>query len=211
MLIISELVLSWQNLLYFWYMTGRTHDMAAFTALSIVIVTQALPHITLATGITAVVANLAGGIAPDIDQPTAPLWKNLPIGRYVGRTFDKFLGGHRFLSHSILGAFVFGFLFHYILQVLRPSFPNVNMQIIWWAFMIGFASHLIMDTFTTEGVPWLLPIPFKFGIPPIKALRIQTGGVIERFVIFPGLMLATIYVIYSNYDKIKVILHSYLK
>ncbi|HSX09803.1 MAG TPA: metal-dependent hydrolase [Candidatus Saccharimonadales bacterium] len=192
-------------------MTGRTHDMAAFTTLTAVVVMSSLPHMTLATGITAVVANLMGGIAPDIDQPTAPLWKNLPIGRYVGRTFDKFLGGHRFLSHSILGAFIFGFLFHYILNVLRPSFPNLNMTIIWWAFMFGFGSHLIMDTLTTEGVPWLLPIPFKFGIPPIKAFRIQTDGLIERFIVFPGLMLVTVYLIYLHYDKIKLLLHSYLK
>jgi len=192
-------------------MTGRTHDMAAFTALTAIVVTQALPHVTLSTGIVAVVANLMGGITPDIDQPTAPLWKNLPIGKYVGKAFDKFLGGHRFLSHSLLGAFIFGFLFHYVLQVLTPSFPTLNMQIIWWAFMIGFGSHLIMDTVTTEGVPWLLPIPFKFGIPPVQALRMQTGGIIERFIVFPGLLVLTIYLFYLHYDKIKLLLHSYLK
>ncbi len=192
-------------------MTGRTHDMAAFTALTLVVVTHPLPHVTLATAVVSIVANLIGGIAPDIDQPTAPIWKNLPIGRYVGRTFDKFLGGHRFLSHSILGAFIFGYGFYYILHVLTPSFPNLNMTIVWWAFMIGFSSHLIMDTLTTEGVPWLLPIPFKFGIPPIKALRIQTGGLVERFIVFPGLMIASIYIIYFYYDKIRLLFHSYLK
>jgi inner membrane protein len=192
-------------------MTGRTHDMAAFTALTALVVTQALPHATLATGIAVVIANLVGGITPDIDQPTAPLWRNLPIGKYIGTTFDRFLGGHRFLSHSILGAFLFGYIFHYILQVLTPSFPHLNMQIIWYAFMIGFASHLIMDTITTEGVPWLLPIPIKFGIPPIKALRIKTGGLIEKFIVFPGLLLVTIYLIYLHYDKIRLLLHSYLK
>jgi inner membrane protein len=192
-------------------MTGRTHDMAAFTALTIVVVTQTIPHVTLATGITAVVANLIGGITPDIDQPTAPFWRNLPIGRYVGKTFDKFLGGHRFLSHSIVGAILFISAFHYILNVLKPSFPHLNMDVIWWAFIIGYVSHLVMDTFTTEGVPWLLPIPVKFGIPPIKAFRVQTGGLIERFTIFPGLMLVTVYFIYTHYDKVKLILHSYLK
>jgi len=185
--------------------------MAAFTALSIVVVTQSLPHMTLATGIAAVVANLMGGIAPDIDQPTAPFWRNLPVGKYVGKTFDKLLGGHRFLSHSLVGFFLFGFAFHYILQILTPSFPHLNMQIIWWAFIIGFGSHLVMDTITTEGVPWLLPIPIKFGIPPIKALRVSTGGLIERFAIFPGLLLVTVYIVYLNYDKIKLLLHSYLK
>jgi len=192
-------------------MTGRTHDMAAFTALNVIVMTQFVPHMTLATGLVAVFANLMGGIAPDIDQPTAPLWRNLPVGKYIGKTFDRFLGGHRFLSHSLLGAFVFGFLFHYILQVLTPSFPKLNMQIIWWAFMIGFASHLVMDTITTEGVPWLLPIPIKLGIPPIKALRIQTGGFWERLVVFPGLILVNAYIIYLNYDKVRLILHSYLK
>jgi hypothetical protein len=68
-----------------------------------------------------------------------------------------------------------------------------------------------MDTLTTEGVPWLLPIPIKFGIPPIKALRIQTGGLVERFVVFPGLFIANIYIFALYYDKIKLLLHSYLK
>lgn len=192
-------------------MVGRTHDMAAFTALTAGVVTFALPHVTLATAITAVFANLVGGITPDIDQPTAPLWKNLPIGKYIGRTFDKFLGGHRFLSHSILGAVIFCYAFHYILHVLTPSFPNLNMDIIWYAYIIGYVSHLVMDSLTTEGVPWLLPIPIKFGIPPIKSLRVQTGGLIETFVIFPGLMIATVVIIYTHYDKIKVLLHNYLK
>ncbi len=192
-------------------MTGRTHDMAAFTALTVVVVTYTIPHITLATGITAVVANLIGGITPDIDQPTAPFWRNLPIGKYVGKTFDKFLGGHRFLSHSVIGAVLFISAFHYILHVLRPSFPNLNMDIIWYAFIIGYVSHLVMDTFTTEGVSWLLPIPIKFGIPPLKAFRVQTGGLLEKFGIFPGLMLVTVYFIYTHYDKVKLLLHSYLK
>jgi len=192
-------------------MTGRTHDLAAFTALSFLVVTQPLAHITLATGLVALVSNLIGGIAPDIDQPTAPLWRNLPIGKYVGKTFDKFLGGHRFLSHSLIGVFLFGFAYHYILQVLRPSFPNLNMSIIWWAFMIGFLSHLIMDTLTREGVPWLLPIPVKFGVPPMKEFRVQTDGLVERFVVFPVLLVYNGYLFYINYGKILDLLHHHLK
>ena len=185
--------------------------MAAFTALSIITLTHPLPHITLATGLVAVFGNLVGGIAPDIDQPTAPFWRNLPVGRYVGRTLDRLLGGHRFLSHSTLGIFIFGLAFHYILQVLTPSFPHLNMEIIWWAFMIGFVSHLIMDTFTQEGVPWLLPIPIKFGIPPLKVFRVPTGGFLEKFIIFPGLILINVYIFYVYYDTLKLLLHGSLK
>lgn len=192
-------------------MTGRTHDLAAFTALSGIIVSQPLPHITLATGLVAVTACMIGGIAPDVDQPTAPFWRNIPATNFLGKFFGRILGGHRFLSHSILGIWLFGKGFEIVLDVLTPSFPYLNMDIIWWAFMIGFVSHLIMDTFTQEGVPWLLPLPYKFGIPPIRRLRLPTGGWMEKFLIFPGLILLNALIYYENYDKIRTLLHSYLK
>lgn len=192
-------------------MTGRTHDLAAFTALGFIVLTQPIPQMTLATGLVAVVANMIGGIAPDIDQPTAPFWRNLPVGRIFGKVFRLVIGGHRFISHSILGVILFGFGFHYLLEVLRPSFPALDMGIIWWAFMIGFVSHLVMDTFTREGVPWLLPIPVKFGIPPVKAYRVETGESVERFVIFPGLIILNIYIYYSNYEKFWEFLHHNVK
>lgn len=192
-------------------MTGRTHDMAAFTALSFVVVTHPLPHITLATGLVAIGACMIGGIAPDIDQPTAPFWRNLPMTGIFGHFFGRLLGGHRFLSHSLLGIWLFGKGFEFVLNVLRPSFPHLDMHIIWWAFMIGFVSHLIMDTFTQEGVPWLLPLPYKFGIPPIRRLRVATNSWVEKFIVFPGLLAVCVVIYYENYEKIRLLLHSYLK
>jgi inner membrane protein len=192
-------------------MTGRTHDMAAFTALTMVVISHPLPEITVGTGLVAIAANLIGGIAPDIDQPTAPFWRNLPIGNIFGKFFGRLLGGHRFLSHSVIGIIIFGVLFQIILNFLQPSIPKINLDIVWWAFMIGFVSHLVMDTFTQEGVPWLLPLPIKFGIPPVRSLRVPTGGFLERFVIFPGLIAIVAFTVYLNYEKIRVLLHSYLK
>ena len=192
-------------------MTSRTHDLAAFTALGVVTFSTILPHVTVATALVAVFANLLGGIAPDIDQPTAPLWKNLPIGGVLGRVFDKLLGGHRFISHSLLGLAIFAIAWHYLLQALHPSFPTLQMDIIWWAFMIGFASHLIMDTLTKEGVPWLLPIPVKFGIPPMKDFRVQTDGIVEKFVVFPALLLVNLYLYYTHYNLVLKFVHHYLK
>ena len=192
-------------------MTGRTHDLAAFTALGFVALTYPFHNMSLATGMVAVFANLVGGIAPDIDQPTAPFWRNLPIGGVAGRVFDKFLGGHRFISHSFLGMVLFGFAWHYILKVLHPSFPNLDSSVIWWAFMIGFGSHLVMDTITREGVPWLLPIPIKFGIPPMREFRVETGAFVERFVVFPALLIANGYLYYFHYAIILDLLHHHLK
>ncbi len=191
-------------------MTGRTHDLAAFTALTFIVATIPLQKISLATGLVAIAANMLGGIAPDIDQPTADLWHRIPVGGIVGRIVDPFLGGHRFISHSIIGIGLFGFAWYYFLQLIK-GILLVDMNVVWWAFMIGFVSHLVMDTFTREGVPWLLPIPYRFGIPPIKLLRIQTGGFIEKGIIFPGLLLLTGYIVYMHYGKFLDLIKHYLK
>lgn len=175
-------------------MKARTHDLAAATGLAMaVVVLSPLPPMSVATVIAAFIANQLGGIAPDIDQPTAPFWRNLPIGGFVGRFITKMLGGHRFITHSILGLALMGFLVHLLLELLQPVMPKVQIDIVWWAFMIGMFSHLVMDSFTREGVPWLLPIPIKFGFPPVRRLRIVTGKAAENFVIFP--LLATLLIV----------------
>jgi inner membrane protein len=191
-------------------MTGRTHDLAAVTALGVIVLMQPFPTVSLATALVAVFANLIGGIAPDIDQPTAPFWRNLPIGGLFGRFFDKLLGGHRFITHSILGAVLVGWLVNLLLIFLHPIMANVDIGLVWWAFMIGVASHLVMDSFTKEGVPWLLPIPFKFGFPPVKALRLTTGKVVELLIIFPGLLAFNAWLYSTHYRQILDLLHKHV-
>ena len=191
-------------------MTARTHDLAAITALGVVYLLGPTRNLTLATVIIAVIANLVGGITPDIDQPTAPFWRNLPVGKYLGKFFDKMLGGHRFITHSILGLALFGYLFHMLLAFFHPLMPSVNSGYVWWAFMIGMVSHLVMDTLTKEGVPWLLPIPIKFGLPPLRAWRITTGEWVENFVVFPLLLVFNVYFYLHHYQEILHVLHHHI-
>lgn len=191
-------------------MTGRTHDLAAFTALNYVVVTSTLLPMSLATALVAFTANMIGGLAPDIDQPTATLWHRIRGGGLLAKLITPMLGGHRFISHSILGIFLFGFVLKYILEV-TSSVLIVDMNIVWWSFMIGFISHLVMDTFSHEGVPWLFPIPIHFGIPPLKFLRPHTGGVVEKSFIFPVLLMINAYLIYTHYHLIINFLHHIVK
>jgi inner membrane protein len=191
-------------------MLARTHDLAAITALGIVFLAHPPGYFTVSTGILAVIANQVGGITPDIDQPTAPLWRNLPIGGVIGRMIDKMLGGHRFLTHSLLGLALFGYLAHLGLTFTHSLMPAVDIGLVWWAFMIGMFSHLVMDTITKEGVPWLLPIPIKFGIPPIKALRITTGKWMEKLVVVPSLLACNAYLYHTHFGQIMDAAHKYL-
>ncbi len=187
-------------------MTARTHDLAAITALGIIILSQPAQTVTLGTALLAVLANQIGGIVPDIDQPTAPFWRNLPIGGYFGRVIDKMLGGHRFITHSLIGVGVLGGLAYLLLKFLHPLMPHANSSLILAAFIVGILSHLIMDTFTKEGVPWLLPIPVKFGIPPVKSMRITTGKTVEKL-IFLGLLAFNIWYIADHYQQLLTLIH----
>ena len=191
-------------------MTGRTHDLAAAVALAGVLLIEPVGQMSLATPLLALLMNQIGGIAPDIDQPTAPFWRNLPIGGVLGRVIDKLLGGHRFLSHSLLGFGLFGFLSYWLLTFIHPLMMSVNIDYVWYAFLIGFGSHLIMDTFTKEGVPWLLPIPVKFGVPPLKRLRITTGKRVETLIIFPLLFVLLIWMVAGHYQGVESYLRHHL-
>jgi inner membrane protein len=187
-------------------MTARTHDLAAITALGYIVIQQPPNHVSVAAAILIILANQIGGIFPDIDQPTAPIWRNLPIGKYIGKLADRMVGGHRFITHSLLGLALAGFLLHLLLVFLTPIMPSVDTGYVWWAFMIGMISHLVLDTFTKEGVPWFLPIPFKIGLPPIKRFRITTGKIIEKS-LFVLLLIFDIWYLSANYQQLVSIVH----
>lgn len=189
-------------------MIGRTHDLAAITVLGVVLVSvPVLQPLNLATLLVAILANQIGGITPDIDQPTAPFWRNLPIGGIFGKIVGRLLGGHRFITHSILGLILFGWLSWLLLTTVSPIMPSIDIWIVWVAFMIGMVSHLIMDSFTKEGVPWLLPIPVKFGVPPIRRLRMTTGKWMENLVVLPLLIVFNFWYISRHYAEIRTLLH----
>lgn len=186
-------------------MTGRTHDLAAFTALNVILVTQPIPDISLSTALVSVGACLIGGLIPDIDNSTSEFWQKLPAGTIIGRLLHPLIGGHRLISHSILGVIIVGWIISYLLNLASTTLL-VNMAVVWWSFMIGYLSHLLMDSLTTEGVPWFFPIPIRLGFPPFKFFRLKTGGLIEKFFIFPGLLILNGYLFYNYYQVyIKII------
>lgn len=191
-------------------MTGRTHDLAALTLLNCVFITQPLMNMSVSTAFISGGACIIGGLTPDIDQPTADLWRRLPAGSIIGRILSPLLGSHRMISHSLVGIAVFGFLSMKFLDAIRGVIL-VDMTIVWVAFMTGFISHLIIDVITKEGEPLLFPLPFKIGIPPFRALRIETGGLMEKSIIFPGLMLLNGYLVYTNYTKYLDFLRLFIK
>lgn len=183
-------------------MTGRTHDLAAFTALTIAfVILPSLPEMTLATAIVAFGANFIGGLFPDIDQPTSDFWDNFRLGPFVAQMVIPRLGGHRHISHSLVGVVLIGFTLKFFLDVIT-SIVLIDMVIVWQAFLIGVVSHLVMDMFTKAGIPLFWPLKWKFGIPPIKRFRMTSGKFAESYIVFPGLLLLNFYLLHQHYGKV---------
>jgi membrane-bound metal-dependent hydrolase YbcI (DUF457 family) len=120
------------------------------------------------------------------------------------------MGGHRFLTHSVVGVILFGAAAHWLLVFFHPVMRGVDIGLVLWAYVLGMLSHLVMDSFTKEGVPWLLPIPIKFGFPPLRRLRVTTGKWVENFLIFPGLLALNGLIYASNHHRILEIVRHYI-
>lgn len=190
-------------------MTERTHDLAGLTLLTIAFVLNPLSELTLVTFFAIMLSNQIGTTFPDLDQPTAEFYRELPAGSVVGRLFSPLLGGHRHISHSLLGMAIYSYLYHLLLVYLAKYF-KVDMNLVWWAFILGYLSHLFMDSLTKEGVPWFFPLPVRFGFPPFKWLRITTGAIFEKLFIYPALISVNLYIIYLNYTKVALFFSKYL-
>jgi len=190
-------------------MTGRTHDLAAFTTLSFAFVYFPTPDISLFTLITALGANFIGGLFPDLDNASSNLWKKVRGGSILSRLISPLLGGHRMISHSLVGLMLTGFLLTHLLTALSKVLL-VDMHVIWWSFMLGVVSHLATDALTKDGIPLLFPLPFQIGFPPFKFLRLQTGGRIEKSLVYPGLILTCGYLYFKNYSYVLDFLQNHL-
>ncbi len=181
-------------------MTERTHDLFGLTALTLAFIYATPTQISLVTLVVVVIVNQIGSAFPDLDQPTAEFYQELPAGSLIGRLLSPLLGSHRLLSHSFIGLALFGYLLH-LLLIYLSHIILIDMSLVWWSFALGYLSHLIADSFTKVGVPWFFPIPLRIGFPPFKWLRITTGKFIEKIIIYPALFALNGYLIYLNYPK----------
>jgi inner membrane protein len=118
--------------------------------------------------------------------------------------------GHRTLSHSLLGVAII----YKIMQLLMPVIFNPNYiypNVVFWALMIGYISHLVADSTTREGIPLFFPLKINIGIPPLKFLRIRTGSWVENLVVLPATGLYVFWFIGRYQDQLLMIVKNLSK
>jgi membrane-bound metal-dependent hydrolase YbcI (DUF457 family) len=141
-------------------MLARTHDIGAVAALITTAIYFPPNELTTATIIVAAIANIVGALLPDLDQSSNRLWDMLPGGSLVGKIFSHVFLGHRSISHSLLGLF----LVYKINLWLLPKIFNLNYihwQIVFFSLLIGYVSHLILDSLTEEGYHYFFHLNIK--------------------------------------------------
>jgi len=182
-------------------MTYKTHLTTGllFSSVFFLLILKIEPSLTLAVFLT--LAAGLGSSAPDLDTPSGELWHKVPAGSLVSRIINPvFIGGHRHLSHSLIGFGLLAFLFWLLLKLIIPSFPLIHNfePMIILSFALGYASHLFADMFTEMGVPLLFPLDYHFGIPPdpLGKIRIKTGRWFENLIIYPLVSIALLVVVY---------------
>lgn len=187
-------------------MTGKTHRIIGIASgLSYLLYTQQ-PEYSPATLAAVLVGGYFGSLLPDLDQPAADIWDNLPFGHLVGHAVDPFIK-HRNISHSLLGTGLFSLVLYYILH-LFPEYWGINIRVVLISTVISYFSHIAADMITEEGVPLFFPIKNMFGIPPkpFEHVRITTGKWFENFIIFPASNTWLILTIVLKWDIIKLII-----
>lgn len=137
-----------------------------------------------------VLALSLGALLPDIDEPHS--W----IGSRTRGVSDiiKAIFGHRGITHSLIA--LTGILLTMLLMNVTMGL-NIMTGLY---FVIGYALHLIEDSFSKSGVKWLLPIYNKniqFGN---GAFYYTTGGFLENMIFLASavILIAEIYLLDIN-------------
>lgn len=129
-----------------------------------------------------------GALVPDIDNARSTLGRRLGI---VSREIQKH-AGHRTIFHSLVGmamagAVVFaaewGVAYLFGAQGWSLTAEALVAQVALIALLVGYGLHLVADSLTLGGVPWLWPLHERFGFPPKRSWRFRSGSWVEPVVV----------------------------
>ncbi|MEM1134890.1 MAG: metal-dependent hydrolase [Bacteroidota bacterium] len=96
-------------------------------------------------GNKAMIWGAIAGTIPDLDVMLSPF-----------QDLVQYLSNHRAFTHSFLFAVIFAPLFAWLMIKVFPK-SKANYKDWFWLYFLGFATHALLDTFTTWGTQLLYP------------------------------------------------------
>jgi inner membrane protein len=168
-------------------MTAPTH--ITFGALCY-FVTAAVMQWPVTTGAVATAA--LGSLLPDIDLPTSAVGRPLfPISRALNEQI-----GHRTLTHSIIGILL-------LVMILLPLF--LLAPLIFWALVVGYFSHLLIDTENKAGIELLYPAKLRAWFFRDERYRITVGSREETILLAVLVVFTDFYRFMPNHQVIATV------
>ena len=135
-----------------------------------------------------------GSVLPDIDTTGSGIGKMfLPLSTFLERKY-----AHRTITHSLLGALIFAFIFSPMLLFHGSSFYN--------CLVFGILNHIVLDAANKTGVPLFYPHLIRAVIPNNERFRILTGSR-EEYIFLAVIVGITIFVIPLNRIGMRGALH----
>ena len=124
-------------------------------------------------------------LLPDIDTPKSIIGKPFyPLSRWIYRKY-----GHRTITHSLLFCAVIT-LITYVFEKLNGVEDTHFTQIVFFSYF----GHLLLDMFTTTGVPILYPFwKNPCVIPGNVAYRFTTGNLKQEGIIFVVFLCSSVF------------------
>ncbi|MEO7001736.1 MAG: metal-dependent hydrolase [Ktedonobacterales bacterium] len=155
-----------------------------------------------------------GAVTPDIDNARSTAGKRLgPISKGI-----QHLAGHRTLFHSFVGLALVGAIVWAIQYGLGLALYHLGLTgtgaalgagigpggflapgvgIAFGGLMVGYFLHLVADSLTEGGVPWLWPSHERFGFPPERRWRFRTGSRAEPIIVVAVAALVIVGVVFG--------------
>lgn len=115
---------------------------------------------------------------PDIDHPlSVPGRRHMALSEFINSH-----SGHRGITHYpitlLFIGLVMGFIWHY---VPMSDWLYVGLLWIFIGFLVGYLSHILLDTFNSAGIAWFAPLcKVKVKIPTgLKVKKVRKGWIVS--------------------------------
>lgn len=105
-----------------------------------------------------------GSLFPDIDHQRSFISHKVPIASLAATTVFK----HRGFLHSPIFVLLAGVLLTAGSRTLLSGYQLQLASQFITGFLPGMISHIILDTFNKQGIPWLWPWKKRFRLLPIR-------------------------------------------
>lgn len=168
-------------------MTGSTHIAGGILAAEILLAVMR-PELRESSQILLISGAALGSLVPDIDHATSKISNRNIKFKLFGVAAQNILG-HRGLVHSPIVGSLFSMIVYLLASkaISAGNLPADVKMLLPLFFLLGYISHLVLDSLNPAGIEWLWPFRKK----RYRMARIKPRSA-KEWIILTGLVVADV-------------------